>query len=136
MANPKVGLITLGVRDLAASRRFYSGLGFSERKGSEESVAFYETGGAWLAVWGRDALAEDAAVAGFGENPPAFSIAHNEPSKAAVDAFIQRAVAAGGRLVKAPHDTFWGGYSGYFADPDGFIWECAWNPFMPELAGT
>ena len=133
--NPRVGMVTLGVSDLARSRRFYAALGFSERPESNAEVAFYETSGAWLGLYGREALAADAGVAAEGSGFAGFALAHNEASKAGVDAFIARAVAAGGRLVKPAEDTFWGGYSGYFSDPDGFLWESAWNPGMPEIAG-
>jgi catechol 2,3-dioxygenase-like lactoylglutathione lyase family enzyme len=133
--NPRVGMITLAVSDLARSRRFYEeGLGFTPRPESNDSVAFYETGGAWLALYPE--LAEDAGVEAAGSGFRAFSIAHNEPTKEGVDIFFARAVAAGARVVKATHTTFWGGYTGYFGDPDGFLWEVAWNPGMPEIASA
>jgi hypothetical protein len=132
---PRISMITLGVTDLARSRTFYKdGLGLPEHSASNEGVAFFELRGTWLGLYPREALAEDAKVPNEGSGFGGFSLAHNRPSKDAVDATLNEAVAAGGRLVKPAEDVFWGGYSGYFADPDGFLWEVAWNPFMPQLA--
>jgi catechol 2,3-dioxygenase-like lactoylglutathione lyase family enzyme len=128
-------LITLGVRDLAKSRAFYKdGLGLPEHESSNESVAFFEMRGTWLALFGRESLAEDATVSAEGSGFTGITLAHNRDSKEGVDATLREAVAAGARLVKAAEDTFWGGYAGFFADPDGYLWEVAWNPFMPQLA--
>jgi catechol 2,3-dioxygenase-like lactoylglutathione lyase family enzyme len=132
---PRISMITLGVSDLARSRVFYrEGLGLPLHEASNDGVAFFELRGTWLGLYPRQALAEDATVAGQGSGFAGFALAQNRPSKEAVDATLQEAVAAGGTLVKPAEDVFWGGYSGYFADPDGFLWEVAWNPFMPELA--
>jgi catechol 2,3-dioxygenase-like lactoylglutathione lyase family enzyme len=131
--NPKLGMITLAVSDLGRARRFYEDLGFTPRPESNDAVAFFATPGAWLALYPE--LAADAGLAAEGSGFRRFSIAHNEPSREGVDAFLARVVAAGGRIVKPAQDVFWGGYTGYFADPDGFLWEVAWNPGMPEIAG-
>jgi catechol 2,3-dioxygenase-like lactoylglutathione lyase family enzyme len=132
---PRISLITLGVSDLDRSRSFYAqGLGLPLRPESNETVAFFATQGTLLAVWPRSELANDAGVAVEGSGFQGFSLAHNVGSKPEVDEVIATAVAAGGKQVKPPQDTFWGGYAGYFADPDGFLWEVAWNPFMPDLA--
>ena len=132
---PRISMITLGVTDLARSRAFYrDGLGLPEHEASNEGVAFFALRGAWLGLYGREALAEDAKVVAHGSGFAGFSLAHNRDSKEGVDATLREAVAAGGTLVKPAEDVFWGGYSGYFADPDGFLWEVAWNPYMPQLA--
>lgn len=126
--NPRISMITLGVRDLAASVKFYEeGLGFP-RMESPPEVAFFTLNGTWLGSYGRDALAEDATVSADGHGFEAFSLAHNVPSEAEVDAIMSQAVEAGATLVKKPQKVFWGGYSGYFKDPDGHLWEVAHNP--------
>lgn len=125
----RASMITLGVRDLARARQFYEqGLGW-ERANSEEEVAFYQIGGMILGLYGWDALAEDAQVPAEGSGFRGTSIAFNTRSKDEVDARLAEAVTAGAKLVKPAEEVFWGGYSGYFADPDGHLWEVAWNPF-------
>jgi catechol 2,3-dioxygenase-like lactoylglutathione lyase family enzyme len=125
---PRISLITLGVEDLERSVRFYrDGLGLPLKPGFE-GVAFFETKGTWLGLFPRAALAEDAGVAAEGDGFRRFSLAHNVRSKEEVDRTLAAAAAAGARIVKPAQDTAWGGYSGYFADPDGFLWEVAWNP--------
>ncbi len=127
---PRLSLITLGVRDVARSRAFYEALGFKAGKASQESVTFLDAGGVVLGLYGRAALAEDATVA---DSAPGFSgvaLAHNARSEADVDAVLAEAVAAGGNLVKPAGTVFWGGYSGYFSDPDGHLWEVAYNPYF------
>ena len=125
---PRISMITLAVRDLAASVRFYeSGLGFP-RKASPPTVAFFTLNGSWLGLYGRDALAEDATVSPDGAGFEGFALAHNVGSEAEVDAVMGQALAAGAVIVKAPQKVFWGGYSGYFKDPDGHLWEVAYNP--------
>lgn len=134
---PRVSLITLGVSDLERARRFYvDGLDLPVRDGGDGAVVFIQMNGLLLALWGREALAEDAGVAAAGEGFPGFSLAHNVASKEEVDIVLREALAAGGTLVKPATKAFWGGYTAYFADPDGFLWEVAWNPFMPDLAGV
>lgn len=125
---PRISMITLGVRDLAESVRFYEqGLGLP-RMESEPEVAFFTLNGTWLGLYGREALAEDAQVSSEGDGFNSFALAHNVRSEADVDALIRQAVKAGATLVKKPERVFWGGYSGYFKDPDGHLWEVAHNP--------
>jgi len=125
---PRISMITLGVRDLEAAIRFYAeGLGFP-RLESPPEVAFFTLNGTWLGLYGREALAEDATVSARGSGFAGFALAHNVASEAEVDAVVAEAVAAGATLVKAPQKVFWGGYSGYFSDPDGHLWEVAYNP--------
>jgi catechol 2,3-dioxygenase-like lactoylglutathione lyase family enzyme len=127
---PRISMITLGVRDLARSVEFYEkGLGFP-RMESPPTVAFFTLNGTWLGLYGRDALAEDATVPPEGSGFESFALAHNVHSEAEVDAVINQAVDAGATLAKQPQKTSWGGYSGYFKDPDGHLWEVAHNPFF------
>jgi len=134
----RISMITLGVRDLGKSVEFYEkGLGFP-RMESPPTVAFFTLSGSWLGLYGRDALAGDAEVSAEGSGFNAFALAHNVKSEAEVDAVVQQAVDSGATLVKKPQKVFWGGYSGYFADPDGHLWEVAHNPFVwigPEDSG-
>ncbi|MBI4202091.1 MAG: VOC family protein [Chloroflexi bacterium] len=130
---PRISLITLGVTDLERAVRFYrDGLGFPLSSASVPGeVAFFRTGGAVLALWHRASLAADANLPPGGPGFGGIALAHNARSKEAVDAVMSQAQAAGGRILKPAHDTDWGGYSGYFADPDGHPWEVAWNPGFP-----
>ena len=126
--DPRITLITLGVGDLERAVSFYrDGLGLPKRDGPE-GIAFFETRGTWLSLYPRAALAEDAQVPVEGSGFRSFALAHNVASPEEVDGTLQQAVAAGATLVKPGQKVFWGGYSGYFADPDGFLWEVAWNP--------
>jgi catechol 2,3-dioxygenase-like lactoylglutathione lyase family enzyme len=128
---PRLTLVTLGVADVARARRFYEALGFQASAASRDTVAFFDAGGVVLALFGRAALADDAHVA---DSQPGFSgiaLAHNCETEPEVDAVLTEAVAAGARLLKPAQKVFWGGYSGYFADPDGHLWEVACNPFAP-----
>jgi len=123
----RVSLITLGVADLDRSRRFYEALGWKAGD-TPEGVVFFQIPGGVFGLWSRAALAEDAGVAdsgGFG----GIAIAYNARSRDEVDAVLAEAVAAGAKLLKPAKEAFWGGYSGYFADPDGHAWEVAHNPF-------
>lgn len=127
---PRVSLITLGVADVARSRAFYEALGFKAGTASQESVTFFDAGGVVLGLYGRHALAEDAKV---DDSAPGFSgvaVAHNARSEGDVDAVLAEAVTAGAKLIKPAEKVFWGGYSGYFADPDGHLWEVAYNPYF------
>jgi catechol 2,3-dioxygenase-like lactoylglutathione lyase family enzyme len=124
----RLSLVTLGVSDPAASRAFYRRLGWQESPASSEYVAFFQCGGLVFALWGRDALAEDAGVEASAKGFANVSIAHNVRSKEAVDGTLEEARKAGARILKPGTATSWGGYLGYFADPDGFAWEVAWNP--------
>jgi catechol 2,3-dioxygenase-like lactoylglutathione lyase family enzyme len=126
--NARISMITLGVRDLDASVKFYeSGLGFP-RMESPPEVAFFTLDGTWLGLYGREALAEDASVSPQGSGFESFALAHNVHSETEVDAVMRQALEAGATLVKKPQKVFWGGYSGYFRDPDGHLWEVAHNP--------
>lgn len=127
---PRISMLTLGVRDLERSVRFYEqGLGFP-RMESPPEVAFFTLNGSWLALYGREDLAEDAGISPEGSGFAGIAIAHNVESETAVDAVIEQAVDAGARLVKPAQKVFWGGYSGYFADPDEYLWEIAYNPLF------
>jgi len=123
----RVSLITLGVRDLARSRAFYEALGWRTAAGAEDDVAFFQAGGMIVALWDRDRLAEDSTVedaGGWG----GVTLAYNCRSPQEVDAVIAEADAAGGTIGRSGDETFWGGYSGVFLDPDGHPWEVAHNP--------
>jgi catechol 2,3-dioxygenase-like lactoylglutathione lyase family enzyme len=125
---PRISMITLGVRDVAAAARFYEqGLGLPRRPSPPE-VAFFPLNGSWLALWAREALAQDAAVAAQGSGFAGFALAHNVSSAQEVDAVLAQAVAAGAITTKPAQPTSWGGYAGYFRDPDGHLWEVAHNP--------
>ncbi len=126
-----ISFVTLGVSDLERSRRFYRALGWRESSGSQAAVAFFQVGSIAFALYGRAALAADAGVDAAGTGFPCFTLAHNVASEAAVDSTLAEAVAAGGRLVLAGERAPWGGFRGYFADPDEFLWEVCFNPFFP-----
>ena len=127
---PKIGLVTLGVADLERSLAFYrDGLGLpTQDYDPEAGVVFFRLDGTWLALFPREELAKDANLPTEGSGFRGITLAHNEPSKDGVDAVFAEAAAAGASIVKAPEEVFWGGYSGYFADPDGHLWEVAYNP--------
>jgi len=125
----RLSLVTLGVADLDRARRFYEGgLGW-ERNNKDDGVVFYQLPGMILALWSREALAGDAGVEDGGSSFSGIALAYNTRSREEVDAVLGEAEAAGGRILKPAEETFWGGYSGYFADVDGHPWEVAWNPF-------
>jgi len=127
---PKITFVGLGVRDFDRSVEFYqNGLGLARKEGPPE-IAFFEMGGVMLSLYPRDKLGEDIGVPSDGAGFPGFTLAHNVDSPEAVDAVLQEAVDAGAELVKPGQKVFWGGYSGYFSDPDGYYWEVAWNPFL------
>ena len=131
---PRISIITLGVTDLARSVEFYrDGLGLPLLDENTESIAFFQSRGTWLALYPRESLAADAGVATEGSGFSGVTLAHNVRTREEVDALLDVAVAvaAGATLVKAAQDTFWGGYSGYFADPESYLWEIAWNPHFP-----
>ncbi len=132
MMQQRVTLITLGVGDLAAARAFYAGLGWQEASGTPE-VAFFQLRGQVLGLFGRAELAADQGRAGVALGTGAMTLAQNFATVAEVDAAYAAALAAGGTGLKPPEKVFWGGYSGYWADPDGHVWEVAMNPFWPLL---
>lgn len=125
-----ISFVTLGVGDLARSRKFYAALGWKESSGSNADIAFFQAGSVAFALFQREALAEDANVAAQGSGFSAFTLAHNVDSEAVVLSTLAEAVAAGATLVRPADKVFWGGFRGYFADPDGFLWEVCWNPFF------
>lgn len=134
---PRISLLTIGVDDLERSWRFYrDGLGFPSPGivGTEfehGAVAFFElAGGVKLAAWRREDLAHDCGLPKSGAAPTNFCIAHNVTNEAEVDAVMEEARKAGAHIVKQPEKTFYGGYAGYFQDPDGHLWEVAFNPAL------
>lgn len=133
MTPQRVTLITLGVADLAASRAFYARLGWVEQSGTD-GVSFYQMQGAVLALFGLADLAADQGRPGAALGVGAVTLAQNFATEAEVDAAFATALAAGATALKAPEKVFWGGYSGYWADPDGHVWEVAMNPFWPMNA--
>ncbi len=136
----RIGVITLGVDDLPTSLKFYrDGLGLPSEGiiGTEfehGAVAFFDLQhGVKLAIFARDDIAHDAGIAKTGRSPTEFTLGHNVSSKSQVDAVMRQAIGAGARLVKPAQKTFWGGYAGYFQDPDDHLWEILFNPaFLPE----
>jgi catechol 2,3-dioxygenase-like lactoylglutathione lyase family enzyme len=126
----RLSLVTLGVADLDRSRRFYEALGW-KRGNRDDGVVFFQLPGMIFALWSRQALAEDAHVKDGGASFSGMALAYNARSKADVDAVLAEAKRAGARILKPAENVFWGGYCGYFADPDGHPWEVAWNPGWP-----
>lgn len=126
-----ISFVTLGVTDLDRSRCFYRALGWKESSGSQAEVAFFQVGSIAFALFGRESLADDANVSPEGSGFPGFALAHNVASEADVETTLLEAVAAGGKLIRAAEKVPWGGFRGYFADPDGFLWEVCYNPFFP-----
>lgn len=127
----RVSFVTLGVADVGRARAFYERLGWRASSSSNPNVAFFNAGGVVFSLFGRADLAKDACV---DDTPPGFSgvaLAHNVALREDVAVTLDEAEAAGARILKPAQDVFWGGHAGYFADPDGHLWEVAWNPFMP-----
>jgi uncharacterized protein len=130
----RLSLITLGVTDVAMSRAFYEGLGFQASDEPSSDVAFFDMEGVILGLFGRNALADDAGLEALGgraqgEDFHGTSVAVNLSSKAEVDSALAFVAEHGGKITQPARDVFWGGYSGYFSDPDGHLWEVAFNPF-------
>lgn len=124
----RLSVVTLGVADLERSRRFYEdGLGW-KRGNADEGVVFFQLNGIVLSLFPREHLAADAQTSAEGSGFSGIALAYNARAQAEVAAVIARAEQAGGRVLKPAQSTFWGGYAGYFADPDGHLWEVAWNP--------
>jgi len=123
----RLSLVTLGVGDLELSRTFYRNLGWKESPASNDDVAFFQTGGIVVGLWDRKTLAEDSAVSD-GKGWGGVTLAYNTRTQAQVDAVIEEARFAGATIGREPAETFWGGYSGVFIDPDGHPWEVAFNP--------
>jgi catechol 2,3-dioxygenase-like lactoylglutathione lyase family enzyme len=125
-------LVTLGVRDFAKSYKFYTEiLGWKPASASQDDTAFFQAGGIVLSIYPREKLAEDALVDSEGHGFAGFTLAYNAQSEAEVDEIIHDLKAKGVKILKEPQKAFWGGYSSYFADPDDYCWEVAYNPFFP-----
>jgi uncharacterized protein len=131
MMQQKLHLITLGVADFERSLHFYQdGLGWKASSASQDDVAFFSMGGVVFALYSRDKLAEDAAVPPEGSGFSGITLAYNTRSREEVDSVLEKVKGIGAKVVKPASEVFWGGYNGYFADPDGYLWEVAWNPFF------
>ncbi|WP_108258485.1 VOC family protein [Mangrovicoccus ximenensis] len=130
MTPQRVTLITLGVDDLARAKEFYAALGWTPAE-EQEGVAFYQMNGLALGLFGRAALAADQGRPGADLGTGAMTLAQNFATESEVDAAWAQALEAGATPLKAPGKVFWGGYSGYYSDPDGHVWELAMNPFWP-----
>ena len=129
---PRISIVTLGVKSIERSRKFYeSGLGFKVSSASQDDVVFLHTNGTILALYPWATLAEDARVNAMGEGFRGVTLAHNVAEKSEVGKVLTQAKEAGAKVLKEAQDVFWGGHSGYFADPDGHLWEVAWNPHFP-----
>lgn len=126
----RVSIITLGVEDVSRSRRFYEDLGWSGAQEVEETV-FFQAGGQAVVLWGRDKLAADAGLTDDGASFGGLVLAHNVRTREDVDQVVALAASAGAQVTRQPSDTFYGGYAGWFRDPDGHVWEIAWNPGLP-----
>jgi catechol 2,3-dioxygenase-like lactoylglutathione lyase family enzyme len=127
----RISLITLGVADLARSIAFYEKLGWQRSVRDAPGVAFFQTGGMAFGLWPREELVKDAGIADGGPGFAGICLAYNTRSREEVDSILAEAVAAGATLVKPGTEAFWGGYVGYFSDPDGYLWEATWNPGFP-----
>ncbi|MGE5386549.1 MAG: VOC family protein [Betaproteobacteria bacterium] len=130
---PRISLITLGVSDLERATRFYADCLGLPRIATPPSVTFFELGTLWLALWPRESLAADAGVPAEGSGFNGFSLAHNVRSPQEVDALLAQVESYGAKILKTGVPTEWGGYAGYFADLDGFLWEVAHNPAFPHV---
>jgi len=129
--NQQLHLVTLGVRDFETSKRFYTDvLGWKPSSSSGEDVAFFQAGGVVLSIYPRENLAEDAIVSPEGSGFSGFTLAYNAHSESEVDELIADLKSKGVKILKEPQKVFWGGYNSYFADPDGYCWEVAHNPFF------
>lgn len=126
----KLNLITLGVKDLERAVNFYkNGLGWKTSSASADDVAFFQMGGIVLSLYPREKLAEDAMVDPKGSGFSGITLAYNAKSQEEVDNVLRSVETMGGKVIKPGQKVSWGGYNGYFADPDGYLWEVAWNPF-------
>ncbi|MCK9294709.1 MAG: VOC family protein [Desulfobulbaceae bacterium] len=132
MKIPRLTVITLGVADLSKATKFYADVLGTPPNTSYEGVTFIELPGTWLSLYPLENLAKDisAELIGTRKGFAGITLAHNARSREEVIAIINRAQAAGARIMKEPQETFWGGFSGYFADPDGYYWEVVWGPMF------
>jgi uncharacterized protein len=126
---PTIALVTLGVHDLARAKKFYTDLGWTPSEQFSEGVAFFQLNGIILSLFPRKELAKDANLPDSAPGFSGISLAHNVASDSEVDAVLAHAVACGAKLIKPAEKVFWGGYSGYFSDTEGHLWEVAHNPF-------
>lgn len=126
----RITYVTLGVSDLKRSEKFYTDLGFQRSSKSSEDIVFFMTSGPILALFPRGVLAMDAQVSDNGSGFRGFTLAYNVRSEKEVDQVFSELARKGVKIVKWPEHVVWGGYSGYFSDPDGFLWEVAFNPFL------
>jgi predicted lactoylglutathione lyase len=129
--SPHISLVTLGVADVAKATAFYESLGFVKSSASQEGVSFFRAGQVVLALWSREAQREDAKAKDVWTGNGGIVVAMNCANEAEVDETLASAEAAGARILKSGEKVFWGGYNGYFADPDDHVWEVACNPFWP-----
>lgn len=130
---PRINIITLGVKDISRSKKFYEDLGFKASSVSSDHFVAFKTNGIVLCLYPENLLAKDAKIGSFSQGIRATTLAYNTVNKEDVDAVLAHAEEAGAKIIKKAEDVFWGGYSGYFADPDGQLWEVAWNPHWPLL---
>jgi uncharacterized protein len=126
----RISIVTLGVSELKQSREFYQRLGWRPSPASSEEIVFFQSGGAALALYPRAALAKDANLEAEDQGFGGITIAYNARNQEEVDSVLAAAAAAGARILKPGQKALWGGYSGYFSDPDNFVWEVAYNPFF------
>src|SRR5271156_6151872 len=127
----RISIVTLGVSNLGRSRNFYESLGWRRSMASAEGIIFFQAGGMALALYPRLELAKDANIPGEGQGFAGITLAYNGRSRDEVDTVLAEAKSVGARLLKPAQEAIWGGYSGYFSDPDDFLWEVAWNPSFP-----
>lgn len=127
----RISIVTLGVAELERSRKFYERLGWRRSMSKAEGVVFFQAGGMALALYPRAELAKDAQLSADGAGFRGVALAYNARSRQEVDTVLAEAKSAGAKILKPAQDASWGGYSGYFSDPDGFPWEVAWNPSFP-----
>ena len=127
-----ISIITLGVKDVAKASQFYEKIGFEITRMAD--IAFIKTKGTWLSLYALESLAKDAAIEFPAKPRPTITLAHNVISKEQVDQVMHEIAEAGATVTDQPHEREWGGYSGYFQDLDGYLWEVAYNPYDPEIA--
>ena len=127
---PSLSVVTLGVNNFSRSLDFYKkGLGFRTKASKKDNIAFFKLNGVMLALYGKKELAKDIGISEKGHGFPGITLAHNVKSEKEVNEILSLAKLSGGRIIKRAQKASWGGYSGYFADPDGYLWEVVYNPF-------
>ena len=134
LMDTRISIVTLGVEDLAHSTAFYEALGWKKSSASQESISFFQLKGIVLALFSRESLAHDAGIENTPKGFTGVTLAQTVLNESDVDKLFEHAIACGASSVKKPQKVFWGGYSGYFADPDGHLWEVAFNPYIPMSA--